>query len=95
MSLRTDSGLDLNRNVLFDLDNNIAVDSLSLVDGFVQLKYYIDLCFVAHGEDEPSGNVLVIDHIVESQPMEAQVFGVEVDGILASRHCKVDVKQGS
>ena len=86
LRLRTDLGLNVDLDLLLDLDDDIPIHGLSLIDGLVlvELQYNRHLRLVGHGQDEASGDVFVLDGVVEGHAVEPDVLLVEVYGVLAS-----------
>lgn len=94
--IRGHFGLEVDLNILLDLYDDISINGLSLIDGFVlvELQHNRDLAFVGHGQDEASGDVLVLDGVVESHAMESDGLGIEIHSVFSSGDCQVDVEEG-
>lgn len=88
-------GFDIDCYLLFDLDDDVSIDSLTLINRtvFVELQHDRHLSFVCHRENETFGDVLVLYDVVEGDTVEPDAALVKVNCIFASGNCQIDVQK--
>ncbi len=75
---RFNLGFDLDFCLFFDLDDDVRINSLSLIDWLIELENQRNLSFVGHGQYETFRNIAIVDIITVSDSMEPQILLIKV-----------------
>lgn len=75
---RFNLGFDLDFSLFFYLDDNIRINSLSLINWLIELEDQTNLRFVGHGKYETFRNIAIVDIIAVGDSMEPQILLIKV-----------------